>query len=42
MQSDSAHCSQNPAAYDPKDPATVAPPGYDLPGLADRPSAMNK
>ena len=37
-----AHCSQNPAAYDPKDPATVAPPGYDLPGLADRPGAANK
>lgn len=32
-----AHCSQNPDGYDPADAATVRPPGYDLPGLENRP-----
>jgi len=37
-----AHCSQNPEGYEPADPNTVRPPGYDLPGLADRPGASTR
>ncbi len=37
-----AHCSQNPSGYEPGDEATVVPPAYDLPGLADRPGAQSR
>ena len=33
-----AHCSQNPEGYEPADSATVMPPDYELPGLANRPA----
>ena len=37
-----AHCSQNPVRYDPVDPQTVAPPSYELPGLAVAQEARRK